>query len=54
MVVMPIGLIGVIKLMSPEFSEKFTSGIGIIATTIAVVLFVVSYYVGRAVLKIKV
>lgn len=54
MIVMPIALIGVIKLMSPEFAEKFTSGIGIVATTIAVILFVISYYVGRAVLNIKV
>lgn len=54
MIVMPIGLIGVIKLLSPEFSAKFTSGIGIAATTAAVILFVISYYVGRAVLNIKV
>jgi tight adherence protein B len=26
MIIMPIGLVGVIKFMSPEFADNFTSG----------------------------
>lgn len=53
MVVMPIALIGIIKLMSPEFGDNFVTPAGIIATTIAIVLFVASYFVGKSILKIK-
>lgn len=53
MIAMPIALIGAIKLMSPDFAVKFVSSSGVIATTIAIVLFVVSYFVGRAILDIK-
>ena len=54
MTFLPIGLIAVIKMMSPEFSNNFVTPAGIIATTAAVVMFVVSYFVGRAVLAIKI
>lgn len=53
MVVMPIALIGIIKLMSPEFGDNFVTPAGIIATTIAIGLFVASYFVGKSILKIK-
>lgn len=53
MTVMPIALIAVIKIMSPEFGSNFTSTAGIISTTVAIILFVVSYLVGRVVLEIK-
>lgn len=54
MLVMPIALIAIIKLMSPDFASNFTTIAGILATTVAIVLFVVSYFVGKAVLDIKV
>lgn len=54
MVVMPVALIGVIKLMSPDFASNFVTASGIMATTIAIVLFVLAYYVGRKILHIKV
>lgn len=54
MVVMPILLIGMIKLMSEDFANNFTTITGIISTTIAVGMFVASYFVGRSVLNIKV
>lgn len=54
MVVMPIGLIGIIKLMSPDFASNFVTPTGIIATTVAIIMFAISYYVGKAVLNIKV
>lgn len=54
MLVMPIGLIAVMKNMSPEFADNFTTFAGILATTVAVILFVISYFIGKKVLSIKV
>lgn len=54
MIFMPIVLIGMIKMMSPEFAANFVTPSGILSTTISVVLFVVAYYVGKAILNIKV
>lgn len=54
MIVMPIILIGMIKMMSPDFAANFVTPSGIIATTIAIGLFIVAYIVGKNVLDIKV
>ncbi len=54
MIVMPILLIALIKMMSPEFAANFVSGTGIISTTVAIVIFVVAYIVGKKVLDIKI
>lgn len=54
MLVMPIMLIGLIKIMSPDFANNFTTPVGIGATTVAVGLFVASYFIGKNVLNIKV
>ena len=54
MMVMPIVLIAIIKFMSPDFASNFTTPSGIAATTVAVVLFVASYFIGKVVLDIKV
>lgn len=54
MMVMPIALIGMIKMMSADFAANFTTVTGLIATTVAVGLFVAAYFVGKAVLDIKV
>ncbi len=54
MIFMPIGIIAMIKMMSPEFASKFTSATGVISTTIAVGLFLLAYYVGKQILDIKV
>jgi len=54
MIVMPIALIGVIKLMSPEFAANFVTPSGIISTTISIVVFVIAYFIGKAVLDIKI
>lgn len=53
MIFMPIILIGVIKVMSPDFGDNFTTPAGIISTTIAIGLFVASFFVGRKILDIK-
>lgn len=54
MIAMPIALIAMIKMMSADFAANFTTPTGIISTTIAVIMFVIAYYVGKAVLDIKV
>ncbi|MBE5927108.1 MAG: hypothetical protein E7270_09125 [Lachnospiraceae bacterium] len=54
MTVMPIGLIGMIKLTSPELASNYTTPSGIISTTIAVVIFVVAFFVGRKIMSIKI
>ncbi|MCQ2455539.1 MAG: hypothetical protein MJ090_05320 [Clostridia bacterium] len=54
MVVMPIILIGMIKLMSEDFAANFVTVTGIISTTVAICMFVASYFIGKAVLNIKV
>lgn len=53
MVVMPILLIAVIKMMSPEFAANFVTVTGLISSTISIVIFVAAYFIGRAVLDIK-
>lgn len=54
MIVMPIILIAMMKMMSEEFAANFTTVSGIISTTIAVGMFVASYFIGKSVLDIKV
>lgn len=54
MMVMPILLVGMIKMMSPDFAKNFTSLTGIISTCVALVMFVVAYFVGRTIMEIKV
>lgn len=54
MILMPIALIGVIKMMSPEFATNFVTPTGIISTTISIAIFVIAYFIGKSVLDIKV
>lgn len=54
MTVLPILLIAMIKMMSPEFAGNFTTPVGIIATTVAIVMFVAAYFVGKKILAIKI
>lgn len=54
MIMMPIMLIAMIKMMSPDFAANFTTFTGILSTTVAIIMFVAAYFVGKAVLNIKV
>ncbi len=54
MIMMPIMLIAMIKMMSPDFAKNFTTVSGILSTTVAIAMFVAAYFVGKAVLNIKV
>jgi len=54
MLVMPFLIIGMIKMIGGDFAQNFTTPSGLIFTTIGVALFVVSYYIGKAVMNIEV
>ncbi len=54
MIVMPIALIGIIKMMSPEFGANYATLTGVASTTIAIVFFVAAYYIGKTIMDIKV
>lgn len=54
MLVMPVLLIGMIKLTSEDMAANFVTPVGIVSSTIAIVLFVISYLIGKKVLDIKV
>lgn len=54
MLIMPIGLIAMIKMGSPDFAANFVTPTGLMATTAALIMFAASYFIGRIVLDIKV
>src|SRR5574344_14077 len=54
MIAMPIALVAVIKMMSPEFAANFVTPAGLVSTTVAIALFVFAYFMAKAVLNIKV
>lgn len=54
MMLMPVAMIGMFKLMSPEFGDNFTTGAGIASTTIALVIYALAYVLGRNITDIKV
>lgn len=54
MLFMPVVMVALIKSISPEFAANFATPTGIGATTVAIVMFVISYYVGKKVLDINV
>lgn len=54
MLVMPILIVLLLKTSDSDFASKFTSTSGVAATTVAVVCFVGSYFLSKAIMKIKV
>lgn len=54
MLIMPIVLVGMIKMAGSDFAENFTTPTGILCTTIAIGAFVGAYMLGRKILKIEV
>lgn len=53
MICLPILLIAVMKSSGGSFAENFASATGIISTTVALIIFLVSYLVGRRILNIR-
>lgn len=54
MVIMPIILVGMIKMAGSDFASNFTTPTGILCTTIAIGAFIGAYLLGRKILKIEV
>ena len=54
MIAMPIILIGIIKMVSSDFADKFVSETGLVSTTIAIVMFAASYVIAKKIMDIKV
>lgn len=54
MMVMPILIVGMIKMMGGDFAENFTTPSGLLFTTVAIGLFVLAYYIGRSILDIDI
>lgn len=53
MSVMPIVLVGLIKLMNSTFAENLASPIGIVVVTISIAIFMGSYIWGRKIIDIR-
>lgn len=51
--VIPIFLVAMMKSMSSEFAEGFASGVGVIATLVAVAIFVAAYVLGQKIMDVK-
>ncbi len=54
MLIMPIILVGMLKMSGGDFATNFTTPAGILCTTIAIGMFVASYLIGRKILNIEV
>lgn len=54
MIIMPIVLVAMLKMSGGDFSQNFTTPMGIICTTVAVIAFIGAYFIGRKILKIEV
>ena len=53
MIIMPVALVGVIKLSSPEFAANFVTPAGLGSTTFAIILFAFSYWLGKQLMDIE-
>ena len=54
MMVMPVGMICMFKVRSPDFGANFTTPAGIMSTTISLVIYGVAYFLGSKIMDIKV
>lgn len=53
MCIMPIALVAMLKISSSFFADNLSSGIGVIVTTVAVSIFIGSYFWGRKIIDIR-
>ena len=54
MLIMPIILVGMLKMSGGDFAENFTTFTGVVSTTVAVIAFIGSYLLGRKIMNIEV
>lgn len=53
MCIMPIALVLMLKLSSSSFADNLASGLGVVVTTIAIGIFVASYFWGQKIIDIR-
>lgn len=53
MCLMPIALVGMLKLSSASFAANLSSSLGVVITTIAIAIFVASYFWGQKIIDIE-
>lgn len=53
MCLMPIALVGMLKLSSSSFAENLSSFLGVVITTVAIAIFVASYLWGQKIINIE-
>lgn len=53
MTLMPVVLVGMLKMSSGTFADNLSSFVGVLVTTIAIVLFVVAYFWGQKIIDIS-
>lgn len=53
MCIMPIVLVAMMKVSSSSFAENLASGLGVVVTTMAIGLFVASYFWGQKIIDIR-
>lgn len=54
MLVMPVILVALIKMTSADFAANFATPVGLMATTVGLLIFAASYFTGRKILDIKI
>ena len=54
MLVMPVLIVGMIKMMGGDFADKFTTPNGLLYTTAGIGAFVIAFFIGRSILDIEV
>lgn len=54
MLVMPVLLVAMIKASSQDFARNFATPSGVMSTTVGIVMFVVSYFLGKKLLDIQI
>lgn len=52
MCIMPIVLVAMLKLSNPDFANNLSSALGVIVTTIAIAIFVASYFWGQKIINV--
>ncbi len=53
MCIMPIVLVGMLKMSNPSFANNLSSLVGVVVTTVAIGVFVGSYFWGRKIIDIR-
>ena len=53
MMIMPVMIVGMIKMLGEDLASNFVTPTGLVATTVGVIAFVTAYFVGKKILDIK-